>query len=57
VQIHVTFLIIFVVYFRPKPVDERPRWLDDPRGAYGRPDVLPEEFPRSKGGIGSQRVG
>jgi len=34
---------------RPKPVEERPKWLDDPRGAYGRPDVLPKDFPRERG--------
>jgi len=30
---------------RPKPEEPRPAWLDDPRGAYGRPDVLPSKFP------------
>merc|ERR1711974_595569 len=30
---------------RPKPEDPWPAWLDDPRGAYGRPDVLPKNFP------------
>ena len=49
--------MVHVVYFRPKPEDERPRWLDDPRGAYGRPDVLPEEFPRNKNFIGSPKFG
>ena len=48
--------MLFIVYFRPKPEEERPRWLDDPRGAYGRPDVLPEGFPKDKGVIGSQRI-
>merc|ERR1712014_241073 len=33
---------------RPKPEEPRPTWLDDPRGAYGRPDVLPDAFPRGK---------
>jgi len=41
---------------RPKPVDERPKWLDDPRGAYGRADALPDDFPRVDK-FGSQRIG
>ena len=39
--------------FRPKPVEERPKWLDDPRGAYGRPDALPNDFPRERGPNGA----
>ena len=39
--------------FRPKPVEERPKWLDDPRGAYGRPDALPKDFPRERGPNGA----
>jgi len=33
---------------RPKVEEPRPQWLDDPRGAYGRPDTLPENFPKAK---------
>ena len=32
---------------RPPVEDERPSWLDDPRGQ-GRPDALPKDFPKSK---------
>ena len=42
--------------FRPRPVEERPKWLDDPRGAYGRPDVLPKDFPRGVGESGGMRI-
>ena len=31
----------FLFSSRPKVEDPRPQWLDDPRGAYGRPDTLP----------------
>merc|ERR1712223_64279 len=41
---------------RPRPVEERPKWLDDPRGAYGRPDVLPKDFPRGVGESGGMRI-
>jgi len=30
---------------RPKPEEPRPAWLDDPRGAYGRPDYFPGNHP------------
>jgi len=30
---------------RPKPEEPRPKWLDDPRGAYGRPDHFPDNHP------------
>ena len=32
---------------RPKPEDQRPSWLDDPRGQGRRADVLPDDFPRT----------
>ena len=32
---------------RPVPKAERPAWLDDPRGAGGRADGLPKDFPRN----------
>merc|ERR1711936_1502439 len=41
---------------RPKPVEERPKWLDDPRGAYGRPDCLPKDFPKGQGDIGANHA-
>lgn len=34
---------------RPKPVEERPAWLDDPRGK-ARADMLPKDFPRTRYG-------
>ena len=42
-----------LTFYRPKPVEERPKWLDDPRGAYGRPDCLPKDFPKGQGDIGA----
>ena len=54
---HVTIPIkLPSIIFRPKPVDERPKWLDDPRGAYGRADALPDDFPRVDK-FGSQKIG
>ena len=48
---------VFVIHlYRPKPVDERPKWLDDPRGAYGRPDCLPKDFPRGVGEVGGMKI-
>jgi len=32
---------------RPVPEDQRPTWLDDPRGQGRRADVLPDDFPRT----------
>ena len=49
---------MYLQYFRPAPVEERPKWLDDPRGAYGRPDILPKDFPKTEGSsvIGSMKM-
>ena len=35
-----------MLLFRPKPEDQRPAWLDDPRGQGKRADWLPKDFPR-----------
>lgn len=32
---------------RPAPQDERPAWLDDPRGSDRATPSLPKDFPRS----------
>ena len=45
-----------LTFYRPKPVEERPKWLDDPRGAYGRPDCLPKDFPKGQGDIGANHA-
>ena len=47
---------LMLTFFRPKPVEERPKWLDDPRGAYGRPDCLPKDFPKGQGDIGGNHA-
>ena len=47
---------LMYTFFRPKPVEERPKWLDDPRGAYGRPDCLPKDFPKGQGDIGGNHA-
>lgn len=31
---------------RPKVEEQRPKWLDDPRGQGRRPDTFPEDFPK-----------
>ena len=47
---------LILTFYRPKPVEERPKWLDDPRGAYGRPDCLPKDFPKGQGDIGANHA-
>ena len=39
---------------RPKPEDQRPSWLDDPRGGGRRADVLPDDFPRTEKYLGQK---
>ena len=42
--------------FRPKIEEQRPKWLDDPRGAYGRPDCLPKDFPKEEPPVGNMKI-